>query len=197
MADEVERNGAASERADPATAAAEPTGAQPATADDEDDGRGRIGAALVTMIGAVSLVCGLTWVLLNLHGPNPFVDLAAGVVLSLGGLVLLMPHRIQLPGVATGIAAAVAAAGGTAAGVLVKTATVCCMFAYVVNRGFPFFWLQRGGVADDPDVAQRLAATDSLHVDVSGLVLNLFIWAHVGVLVMAVVVLVRRSSRRR
>jgi hypothetical protein len=71
------------------------------------------------------------------------------------------------------------------------------MFAYVVDRGFPFRWLQRGGVADDPEVARRLAATDSWHVDVSGLALNLFVWAHLGVLVVALVVLVRRARDQR
>jgi hypothetical protein len=205
MADEVDSGGTPSEWAGPATAGsrAQPPrpdhdpapGDQPEDADDHR--RGRIGPALVTLIGAISLVCGLTWVLLNLHGPEPFVDLAAGVVLSLGGLVLLMDHRIQLPARATGIAAAVAAIGGTAAGIAVKTTTVCCTYAYVVDRGFPFFWLQRGGIADDPGVAQRLAATDSWHVDVSGLALNLFLWAHVGVLVITLVVLVRRATARR
>ena len=204
MADEVDSGGAAPDRADPAGATSQPaTAAQPPGRneepgpDDGDERPGRFGPALGTLIGAISLVSGLTWVLLNLHGPEPFVDLAAGLVLTLGGLVLLMPHRIRLPGVATGIAAAVAAVGGTAAGIVVKTATICCMFAYVVDRGFPFVWLQRGGVADDPDVAKRLAATDSWHVDVSGLVLNLFLWAQVGVLVTALVVLARRSRARR
>jgi len=131
--------------------------------------------------------------LLNLHGPSPVVDIATGIVLALGGLVLLMPHRIHLPGPATGIAAAIAAVVGTAAGIAASTATVCCMFAYVVERGFPFRWLRRGAVADDPEVARRLAATDSWHVDVAGLTMNVIVWAYLGVLVVALVVLVRRA----
>jgi len=208
MADEVDSGGAAANRAE-ATLAEQATvrpDARPAVLDDEpglddEDGRGgwrgRIWAALRTLAGAVSLVCGLTWVLLNLHGPEPLVDLATGVVLALGGLVLLMPHRIRLPGPATGIAAVVAGVGGTVAGIAVNTALACCMFAYVEDRGFPYFWLHRGGVADDPAVAQRLASTASWHVDVAVLTLNLLLWAYVGVLVVALVVLVRRASRRR
>ena len=38
------------------------------------DGWLRAGGALLTVLGAVSLVAGLTWLLLNLHGPHPVVD---------------------------------------------------------------------------------------------------------------------------
>ena len=159
-----------------------------------DDARGdeaEHGRALITAAGAVSLVGGLTWMLLNLHGPAPIVDLAVGAVLALGGLVLLMPHRIHLPGRTTALAAAAAGIAGTAAGVAGKTAHVCCMFAYIVERGYPFRWLTRGGVADDPEVARRLAATDGWHVDVASLAANLVVWAYAGILVLVLV----RSAR--
>ena len=111
-------------RIGPVRAGARPRPAGEPGLDDQDgrrlSARGRVWSGLLTLVGAVSLVCGLTWVLLNLHGPEPFVDLATGVVLALGGLVLLMPHRIRLPGMATGIAAVVAGVGGTAAGIAVK-----------------------------------------------------------------------------
>jgi len=208
VADEADSGGAAASRAEPAITEQATAGYEPFPAvlddkpglDDEDDRghwRDRIWSALLTLIGAVSLVCGLTWALLNLPGPEPSVDLATGVVLALGGLVLLMPHRIRLPGLATGIAAVVAGIGGTAAGIAVNTSLACCMFAYVEDRGFPYFWLHRGGVADHPVVAQRLATTASWHVDVTVLTLNLLLWAYVGVLVVALVVLVRRASSRR
>jgi hypothetical protein len=157
---------------------------------DEPDG-GRTWRALGTLLGAVSLVGGLTWVLLNLHGPAPYVDLAAGVVLALGGLILLMPHRIHLPRAAW-LTAAGTGVAGTAAGIASGTANVYGMFAYVVDRGFPFRFLQRGGVADDPEVARRLAATDSWQVDVAALTIDVLVWAYLGLLVFVLIRLVRR-----
>jgi hypothetical protein len=202
MADEVNTGGAATNPPEPAPAkqaTADPELRPPGLEDENGDNHRlrRLRSGLVMLFGAVSLVGGLTWMLLNLHGPAPAVDLTTGAVLALGGLVLLMPHRIRLPRVATGIAAAVAGVGGTAAGLAVGTATTCCMFAYIEGRGFPFRWLQRGGVADDPEVARRLAATDSWGVDVSTLTINAIVWAYLGVLVVALVVLMRRATDRR
>lgn len=184
MADEASSDEAVREQA--------PGTGQEAPADREvqADG-GRTWRVLGTLLGAVSLVGGLTWVLLNLHGPTPYVDLAAGVVLALGGLILLMPHRIHLPRAAW-LTAAGAGVAGTAAGIASSTANVYGMFAYVVDRGFPFRFLQRGGVADDPEVARRLAATDSWQVDVAALTINVLVWAYLGLLVFALVRLLRR-----
>lgn len=189
MADEVDSGGG---RAPDSAAGPAPVAPRPARS-----GPGRIWSGVATLFGAVSLVGGLTWVLLNLHSPAPVVDLGTGVVLALGGLVLLMPHRIRLPGAVTGIAAVATAVVGTAAGIAAGATTVCCTYAYVVDRGFPFHWLQRGAVADDPEVARRLAATDSWHVDVAGLTMNVIVWAYLGVLVTALVVLVRRARSPR
>ena len=122
-----------------------------------------------------------------------------GCVLSLGGLVLLMPHRIGLP--RAGHRASprlVAGVGGTAAGIAVETATACCTYAYVVDRGFPFIWLQRGGVADDPDVARRLAATDCVACRrVRAGLEHLSSGRKSASLRVALVVLVRRARGRR
>jgi hypothetical protein len=98
-----------------------------------------------------------------------------GAVLALGGLVLLMPHRLRLPRTVTWIAAAVAGLGGTAAGLAAGSAMVCCMFAYVAERGFPFRWLRRGGVADDSETARRLAEASGWHVDVASLAVNVVV----------------------
>jgi hypothetical protein len=173
--------------------------AEAARKDERRKGEGwlRAGGALLTVLGALSLVAGLTWLLLNLHSPHPAVDLAVGAVLVAGGLVLLLPHHIELPPLATTIAAGVAALAGTAAGLAGSSARVCCMFAYVVERGWPYPWLRRGGVAEDPDTARRLAQADRWNVDVTSLVTSLLLWAYVGILIVAVAVLVRRALRAR
>src|SRR3954468_4949671 len=92
------------------------------------------------LLGALTLVGGLTWLLLNLHGPHQWLDGTVGAVLAAGGLVLLMPHRLRLPGLLTAAAATLAALVGAAAGLLAATASTCCTYAYVVQRGWPFGW---------------------------------------------------------
>ncbi|MCA2218648.1 hypothetical protein [Jidongwangia harbinensis] len=175
----------------------------PAPRPEADDGRrGTAGRPAVwrwvlglfgTALGAVSLVAGLTWTLLYVEGPQPVVDVTVGVVLALGGLVLLMPHRLPLPPLATTAAAAGTALAGTAAGLAAGTTRVCCMYGYVAERGFPLRWQARGAIADDPDTARRLAEDSGWHVDLAALAANLFVWSYVGMLVVALVVLVRRA----
>jgi hypothetical protein len=118
---------------------------------------------------------------------------AVGVVLALGGLVLLMPHRLPLPTLTTAAVSVGTALVGTAAGLAVGAGRECCLFAYVSERGFPLRWLTRGGVADDPATARQLAATADWHVDIPALTANLFVWSYVGLLAVAVVVAVRRA----
>jgi hypothetical protein len=144
------------------------------------------------LLGALTLVGGVTWVLLNLHGPNPVTDLVAGAILAAGGLVLLMPHRITLPRRATAIAVLAGGVVGTAAGLLAQRARECCEFAYVEDRGWPFVWLQRGALADDPDRARLLARSAHWTADYLALASDFLIWAYAGMLVMVIVVLVRR-----
>ena len=146
----------------------------------------RLGAGLA---GAVSLVGGLTLILLNLHGPRPAVDVAVGVVLAAGGLVLLMPHRVRLPTRASWTVAAAAALAGVLAGLVRHEALLGGMYAYVERRGFPYAWLSRGGVADDPATARQLAATDGWQVNVLPLIGDAVVWAYAGLLIL---VLVRR-----
>jgi hypothetical protein len=155
----------------------------------------RVRGALGTLLGALTLVGGLTWLLLNWDGLHRTVDTTAGLVYAAGGLVLLMPHRIRLPGRLTSAAAAGTALAGTSAGLAAGVAQACCAFVYATARGFPFHWLQRGAIADDPDTARRLALGADWHADWVALAGDLLFWAYVGVLVVLVAELVRGSAR--
>ena len=177
-------------------------GREPGTAwvdrsEEDDVRRGRLGRGLVAAFGAVSLVGGLTWMLLNVHGPQPVVDLAVGAVLALGGLVLLMPHRTRLPGCRTTLVAATAGMAGAGAGLAGKAEHLCCMYAFIVERGLPYRWLTRGGIAADPETARALAARDGWHVDVTTLAVNVVVWAYAGILIFAVLRAVRVGGRVR
>jgi hypothetical protein len=145
------------------------------------------------LLGAFTLVGGLTWVLINLHGPQPVLDIAAGTVLAAGGLVLLMPHRIDLPPRTTALVTAASALAGTASGLSAVKSQFCCEFAYVVDRGWPFTWLQRGAVAQSYEAARTLVASADWTFDAFALAADLLIWAYVGLLIMTIVVLVRRG----
>lgn len=149
------------------------------------------------LLGALTLVGGLTWALLNLHGPHEQVDVAVGVVLAAGGLVLLMPHRIQLPGRLTFGGAAVVALAGTGAGLLVSGASACCTYAYVVQRGWPFPWLNKGAWGDDAATARLVAMSAQWQVDAISLAADLLVFAYAGMLVVAAVVLIRRRVGER
>jgi hypothetical protein len=145
------------------------------------------------LLGASTLVGGLTWILLNLHLDTAVQDTLAGAVLAAGGLVLLMPHRIRLPRLLTTIAVIAVGVGGTAAGLVAKSAQTCCDFAYIVDRGWPFHWIQRGAVADDPGTAFRLTQSANWQVDLVSLAGNLLVFAYAGLLLVVIVVLVRRA----
>ncbi|MET0425778.1 MAG: hypothetical protein ABW046_18055 [Actinoplanes sp.] len=153
------------------------------------------GRTLRWLIGAGSLVSGLTWILVTQLGPVGWIDIATGLVLAAGGLVLLMPHRISLPRRATAPVMIGTALAGTFAGLAAGTSRLCCMFASVTDRGWPYAWAQRGAVADDPETAIRLARSADWSVDVVALTADLVLWAYVGMLVLVVVVLVGRARR--
>jgi hypothetical protein len=145
------------------------------------------------LLGAVTLVGGLTWILVNLTGPSPILDLLVGAVLSAGALVLLMPHRIRLPRMLTTLAVAGTALAGTVAGLFAGAAQTCCAYAYVIDRGWPFSWAGRGAVAEDPDTAYRLAQDANWQIDPISLTGDLLLWAYVGLLLVVIAVLVRRA----
>jgi hypothetical protein len=149
-------------------------------------------AAARWLLGAFSLVGGLTWGLFTYHGPTAALDLGVAVVLAAAGLVLLMPHRIRLPRLITAAVMAGFAVAGAAAGLLASKGRDCCMFAHIEDRGWPFTWAQRGAVADDPATAERLARGAHWTVDAVSLAADLLLWAYAGMLLVVIVVLVRR-----
>lgn len=155
-------------------------------------GTGRtIFSALRGLAGAVALVLGLTWILLTMHGPGPFRDITVGTVLAAGGLVLLMPHRLPLPARVTTLTAAATATVGALAGLLTERSQTGGMFGYVAARGWPFEWLARGAVADDPQTARAMAEQATWQVDAVNLVTDLVFWGLVGLVVAALVNKVR------
>jgi hypothetical protein len=149
------------------------------------------------LVGALTLVGGLTWLLLYLPGRHLAMDATVGLVFVAGGLVLLMPHRIHLPGRLTSGAALGVAAAGTIAGLVVGTAQSCCAFVYAMTRGFPFDWLQREAAAGDSATARRLALGSQWQVNAVGLAGDLVFWAYAGMLVVVLVVLSRRMAAER
>jgi len=102
------------------------------------------------LLGVVSLVGGLTWILLNLGAPRPVTDMIVGVVLAGGGLVLLMPHRIPLPARATATATVGAAVAGTLAGTITESTQLGGMYAYQASRGWPSAWISGAAPAATP-----------------------------------------------
>jgi hypothetical protein len=157
----------------------------------------RLRTVLSGLIGALTLVGGLTWLLLYLPGRHLAMDTTVGLVFAAGGLVLLMPHRVHLPGLLTTGTAAGAAAAGTVAGLVIGTAQGCCAFIYAMTRGFPFDWLQREAIAGDSATAQRLARGSDWHVNAIGLAGDLAFWAYAGMLVVVVILLVRGTAGDR
>ena len=146
------------------------------------------------LLGALTLVGGLTWILLNLHAPGPVTDMIVGAVLTVGGLVLLMPHRVPLPGLRTLIGTAGVALLGTLAGLLAFNSHVAGMWAYIASRGWPFAWIARGAAADDPQTARALAEQSSWQIDAVNVAADLFFWAFVGLLLVAVTNSIRRPA---
>jgi len=157
--------------------------------------RGRAVAAVRGVLGAVSLVGGLTWILLNLGAPRPVTDMIVGVVLAAGGLVLLMPHRVRLPGRATAAATIAAALGGTLAGVIAESTQLGGMWAYMASRGWPSAWVSRAGLGGDAATARQVAEQSAWQVDAVNLAADLYFWAFVGLLLVVAAGLVRRPAQ--
>ena len=158
----------------------------------DDAGGRRAGRVLRFLLGAVSLVGGLTWILLTPGHPS---DLLVGAVFAAAGLVLLMPHRLPLPRRVTAVVMVVAAPAGTVGGTFVADRQLCCSFAYAENRGWPVYWAQRAAVADDPATAARAAGSANWTVDLPSLAGNALFWAYAGMLLVVIAVLIRRGRR--
>jgi hypothetical protein len=157
----------------------------------------RLRGVVGSVVGGLSLVGGLTWLLLYLPGRHLGMDATVGLVFVLGGLVLLMPHRISLPGRLTSGTALGVATAGSVAGLVVSTAQGCCAYVYAMARGFPFDWLQREGAAGDPGTAKRLALGSEWHVNAVGLAGDLVFWAYAGMLAVVLIRLSRRTATER
>ncbi|GAA2548690.1 hypothetical protein GCM10010435_17820 [Winogradskya consettensis] len=144
--------------------------------------------ALRIFLGAVTLVLGLTWLLLNLTLDGFVRDLIVGVVLAAAGLVLLMPHRVALPLVPTAVITTVVTLVGMAAGLLAVRSQLSGMWAFNTWRGWPYEWLNKGASAEMSDAAQDLAAKASWEVpDFLHVLGDLYFWAMAGLLVAAVI----------
>ncbi|MFG1602984.1 hypothetical protein [Actinoplanes sp. NPDC049265] len=164
-------------------------------ADEDADvaaGEGGSGRFWSWILGAVSLVAGLTWILLHLGSPPDWAGVAVGTIIALGGLVLLMPHRVRLPGRAAGLVALGAAVAGALAGLLIESTATCCAYAFSEGRGWPFEWLSRLGTGDSAETARRVALGAGWDVGVAPLLLDVFVWAYAGILVLTLVTLLRR-----
>ncbi len=146
------------------------------------------------LLGALSLVCGVTWILVTVHSPSAAVDLTVGAVFAAAGLVLLMPHRIRLPRLVTAIVMAMVAIAGAAAGLARGTVRVG-EYAYIADRGFPVAWVQRGAIAEDAATAERLARSANWTLDLISLATNLLFWAYVGMIFVVVAVLIQRKAQ--
>jgi hypothetical protein len=155
-----------------------------------------LGALLRGTVGAVSLVGGVTWLLLSNSGPLLSVDVLLGLVLAAGGTVLLLPHRIQLPPLTSALAVGGAALLGTAAGLTSTAAKLCCGYVHAEARGFPARWQARGGIADNAVTARRLAEASDWHVDALRLAVDLLFWGYVGLLAMLAVFAARWALRK-
>ncbi|MEU4237905.1 hypothetical protein [Actinoplanes sp. NPDC026619] len=161
---------------------------------DEKAGRWTAAGRLARwLLGAFSLVGGLTWILITTHGVT---DLVVGLVLAVAGLVLLMPHRIRLPRRLTALVMIGFAVIGTVVGLIVLTER-SGSFAYAADRGWPFTWIQRYAVADDAATARGLADSANWTVDFVSLTANLVLWAYIGMLLVVIGVLVRRGRSGR
>ncbi|GAA0507801.1 hypothetical protein Ade02nite_49870 [Paractinoplanes deccanensis] len=92
-----------------------------------------------------------------------------------------------------GIVMAGSAPAGTAAGLAAGKAQLCCMFGYVVDRGWPSSWASRGAVADDPETAVRLARSSSWTVNVLPLLADLLLFSYAGLLLLVIALVMRRN----
>ena len=146
------------------------------------------------LLGGLSLVGGLTWILLTLGAPQRGTDVIIGGVLAAGGLILLMPHRVPLPGRFTAAASATAAVAGTLAGTLSESTGISGMIGYFAARGWPSAWLSRGALADDLATARERAEQSGWQLDAVNLAADLYFWAFVGLLVVAGAGLLRRRA---
>ncbi|KUL21928.1 hypothetical protein [Actinoplanes awajinensis] len=139
------------------------------------------------MIGAGTCALGALAVL---FAPAALVVLAAGAL-------LLCWHRLRPSAAFAAVGAVAGAVAGTFGTLLVRTEELCCMFGWSEGRGWPYSWLTRGGVADEPDTARQLAIADGWDVYPEHLAADVVLWAYTGFVLFAVIGLGWRIGRER
>ncbi|MFD1373484.1 hypothetical protein [Actinoplanes sichuanensis] len=144
----------------------------------------------------MSLTFGMFWLVMNL---TVAVDrhVFTGLAMAGGGLVLLLWRRIRLPVRLVGVVSVVVGAAGTVAGLIVRTVSTGGMFGWFEDRGWPFAWLARGGLADSPDEARRLAVAGGWGVDWTRLAADVVVWAYTGLVLICLIGLAVRAQKGR
>ncbi|MBG0561666.1 hypothetical protein [Actinoplanes aureus] len=137
-------------------------------------------------VGALSFLAGTFWLVMNLSTDSA-TDVGIGAVVAAGGLALLAWHRLGVPARLARIVAAVTGLAGAVVGLASHSASLGGMYAWSEDRGWPFAWLYRGAVADDPGQARLLAEADGWGIDVLRLVADLVVWAYAGLIVAVVI----------
>jgi hypothetical protein len=147
-------------------------------------------------VGQVSLTFGMFWLVMNV---TVAVDrhVFTGVALAGGGLVLLLWRRIRLPVRLVTVVSVAVGLAGTAGGLIVRTVTTGGMFGWFEDRGWPFAWLGRGGLADSVDEAQRQAVAGGWATDGTRLAADVVVWAYTGLVLICLIGLAVRAQKGR
>lgn len=156
-----------------------------------------VGKLLAALAGIAGLIMGLLFMGMDLTSGayDPAGLLAAGVAATGGAAMLILLARG--PRALTWTIAAVVAVGGTAAGLFARTDQFCCMFAHSVGWGYPFPWITKSGVANDPGRAMTLAYAGRPRIDALALAGDLVFWGFAGLLVALLGTLAGRALRGR
>jgi hypothetical protein len=161
-------------------------------------GRYVAGRIVLAAVGACGMIAGLPMLVLELlgGGPDRRTFVLAGAVLAAGGAALVFLHRTGVRPTAAGVLAPVlVGAAGAVAGLIRVTTDVCCAFAYLTGRGYPFEWLRRGGTADTLATARAETLTKAWNVHWQPLIADVAFWGFAGVLLAVAAALVRRAAR--
>ncbi|BAL92644.1 hypothetical protein AMIS_74240 [Actinoplanes missouriensis 431] len=145
-------------------------------------------------IGVLTLLGGAFWLVMALTMPD-VRDVTISVAAVGAGLIVLFWDRLRLP---ARIVVPVAAAGGlagTGTGLAADRISEGGMFAWLEYRGWPFEWLVRGGVADTPDEARRLAIEDGWAADWLRMLVDVVLWTYASLVLIVVLIVGMRALR--
>ncbi|MEQ7006863.1 hypothetical protein ABN028_11845 [Actinopolymorpha sp. B17G11] len=143
-------------------------------------------ALLRTVVLVLVGVSGASFGALALIPPTPPHDLAFGLVLCAGGVLLtwvgLTSRRV---GRIAWLATVVVALAGLFLSLLVVREDVCCMYAYHRGLGFPWGWLDSGATVATRAAVEELQANPgqlATQIDVAKMGLDTAFWWYAGVL---------------